>query len=104
MLFSVPPGATVITGAFGFAPAAYSLGRATEGAQFRIEEEQADGSFRLLYSQTLTPSTNPDDRGMKPFAVPCPNQGTGKLILRARAVSPNPGPWELTCWGEIGFK
>jgi hypothetical protein len=102
--FEVPAYAKLVRGALGFAPGAYSLGGVTQGAQFRIEEKGGDDSRRLLYSQTLTPVSNPADRGMKPFEVPCPGEGPRQLILRAVPVSPNSPPWDLTCWGDIGFE
>jgi hypothetical protein len=102
--FDVPAYARLVRGELGFAPGAYSFGGATEGAQFRIEEQATDGSRRLLYSQTLTPLSNPADRGMKPFSVPCGGEGQRQLILRSLPVSPNNPPWDLTCWGEIGFE
>ena len=104
LTFDVPAGARIIHGTLGFAPGAYSLRAATEGAQFRIEEQLPDGATRLLYSQTLTPASNPDDRGMKPFAVPCRGEQPRRVILRARSVSATPTRFDLTCWGEIGFK
>lgn len=102
--FDVPTYAKLVRGAFGFAPGAYSFGGLTQGAQFRIEEEASDGKRQLLYSQTLTPRNNPDDRGMKPFSVPCPGEGARRLILRALPVSGNSPPWDLTCWARIAFE
>jgi hypothetical protein len=102
--FNVPEEARLVRGSLGFAPGAYSFGGATEGAQFRIEEMAAGGNPRLLYSQTLTPSTNPVDRGMKPFTVPCAGEGQRQLILRAVPVSPGGRPADLTCWAGIGFE
>lgn len=102
--FTEPLEAKLVRGSLGFAPGAYSLGGATEGAQFRIEEETADGNRRLLYSQTLTPSSNQADRGMKPFTVPCGGEGQRQLILHAVPVSPGGRPWDITCWAGVGFE
>jgi hypothetical protein len=102
--FDVPAYAKLVRGTLGFAPGAYTLGGATEGAQFRIEQEANDGSRQLLYSQTLTPLSNPADRGMKAFSVPCPGEGARRLILRALPVSTNNPPWDLTCWAGIAFE
>jgi hypothetical protein len=104
MRYIVPAGAKMIHGNYGFAPAAYVLGGATEGAEFRIEEERADGSLHLLHSQTLRPLTNEADRGMKPFVVLCPGTGTRKLLLRALPLAQNISAADLTCWSEIGIQ
>lgn len=101
--FDVPAYAKLVRGELGFAPGAYAMGGATEGAQFRIEQE-ATGGRQLLYSQTLTPLSNPADRGMKPFSVPCSGEGAQQLILRALPVSTNNPPWDLTCWARIAFE
>jgi hypothetical protein len=104
MKFNVSPGTKLIQGSCGFAPASYLLGGATEGAEFRIEEEQPDGSLRILYSQALRPRTNPKDRGMKSFSVSCPAGGSRKLVLRTLAFSQAVSVRDLTCWSEIRFR
>ncbi len=104
MRFTAPAGAKELKGNFGFAPASYLLTGATEGAEFRIEEELSDGTHRLLYTRTLKPTTNPDDRGMKAFSVPCRGAGERKFVVRAERVSAVPSRWDLTCWAEIGFR
>jgi len=104
MRYVVPPGAKGIHGSYGFAPAAYVLGGATEGAEFRVEEELADGSLRLLHSQILRPYSKAEDRGLKPFSVSCPGAGTRKLLLRALPLGQDLSPRDLTCWSEIGIQ
>lgn len=104
MRYVVPGTARGIQGEYGFAPAAYVLGGATQGAEFRIEQELSDGSLRLLHSQILRPSSRPEDRGLKFFSVPCPGTGTRKLLLRALPLAQNISSWDLTCWSEIGIK
>ena len=104
MRFTVPAGAKLVQGKYGFAPAAYVLGGATEGAEFRIEQEMPDGSLRMLHSQVLRPSLNLADRGLKSFSVVCPGSGPRKLLLRALPLAANSSPWDVTCWSEIGIK
>jgi hypothetical protein len=104
MRYTLPPDAKSIYGNYGFGPAAYVLGGATEGAEFRIEQEMPDGSLRLLCSQILRPTTNPADRGMKSFSVTCPGSGTRKLLLRALPLATSISPWDVTCWSEIGVR
>ncbi len=102
--FTLPPGVKTIVGQYGFAPAAYLLGGATPGAEFRIEQELPDGSRRLLASHTLRPSSNHEDRGMKPFAVDCPGTGARKILLGAVPTPEGPSRWDYTCWAGIGFR
>ncbi len=104
MKFAVPRGATRIEGSLGFAPAAYLLGGATEGAEFRIEEEQGDGNPRLLFSQTLRPGAREEDRGMKPFSVACASGGKRKLVLRVVPLGRTTTIRDLSCWADIRFK
>ncbi|HTL59481.1 MAG TPA: hypothetical protein VL361_27670 [Candidatus Limnocylindrales bacterium] len=104
MRYSLPPSVKSIHGEYGFAPAAYVLGGATQGAEFRVEEELPDGSLRLLHSRVLRPLTNLEDRGLKPFFVTCPGSGTRKLLLRALPLAANISPSDVTCWSEIGIR
>jgi hypothetical protein len=104
MRFAVPREARVVKGSFGFAPVAYSLGGATEGAEFRIEEELPDGRIQLLQSRILRPTTNPADRGLQTFRLECPGEGDRQLLFRILPVAGEHPEWDLTCWAEIGFK
>ena len=104
MRYVLAPGAKSIYGNYGFAPAAYVLGGATEGAEFRIEQELPDGSLRLLDSRILRPTTNPADRGLKSFSVTCPGTGARKLLLRALPLATTMSPSDVTCWSEIGVR
>ena len=104
MRYVLPPGAKSIFGNYGFAPAAYVLGGATEGAEFRIEQEMPDGSLRRLHSKVLRPTTNLEDRGMKSFLVTCPGTGSRKLLLRALLLAAGISPSDVTCWSEIGIR
>jgi hypothetical protein len=104
MRYVLPPGAKSIYGNYGFAPAAYVLGGATEGAEFRIEQEMPDGSLRLLHSKVLQPTMNLADRGMKSFSVTCPGTNSRKLLLRALPLTAGISPSDVTCWSEIGIR
>ena len=104
MRFVVPTGAKQVKGSFGFAPAAYLLGGVTEGAEFRIEEEFPDGRIQLVHSRILRPVTNPDDRGLQPFAYDLPGDGPRELLFRILPLAAQSGPSDLTCWADIGFR
>jgi hypothetical protein len=104
MRYVLPPAAKSLYGNYGFAPAAYVLGGATEGAEFRVEQEMPDGSLRLLHSKVLRPTANLEDRGMKSFSVTCPGTGSRKLLLRALPLAAGISPADVTCWSEIGIR
>lgn len=104
MRIPVPDDARFVKGGFGLAAASYSFGGNTEGADFRIEEMFPDGHMQLLHSRILRPRTNPDDRGLQIFSVPCPGQGERQLLFRILPLANNPSPSDLTCWAEIGFR
>jgi hypothetical protein len=81
-----------------------------QAADFRIEEELADGSVHLLQSRIA----NPGEYGMKSFSVSLSTNADRKLILRSapatnaeanppsRSETEKPGP--LSCWADIRLK
>lgn len=104
MRFEAPAGTKVVEGSFGFAPLAYLLGGATEGAEFRIEQEQSGGKSQVLYSQTLRPGSNPADRGMKNFSVALPTGSRRRIVFRTTPLAQGSSPRDLTCWADVNFK
>jgi hypothetical protein len=103
MIFNIPPGATNVSASFGFAEPSYLQG-ATAGGEFRVEEVAKDGTTRLLFSQTLSPRTRAEDRGLKHFSVPLPAQDGGTVVVfRSVSASQDNFQWDLTCWAEIRF-
>jgi hypothetical protein len=103
MKFTLPPGATQISGAYGFEESAYTVGT-TDGAEFRIELRGQDGSANVIHSLLLEPKTKPQDRGLHTFTVPIPSGAQGTLVLRALPGPRNDTAWDLTCWADIEIK
>ena len=104
MKFKPPPGAKTFKGAYGFPATAYILKGNTGGAEFRIEQENPDGSRDLMYSERLRPRSNPADRGLKRFALELSESGQGMLVLRSVSLTEGTPAADLTCWAEIGFE
>jgi hypothetical protein len=103
MKFSIPLGATQISGAYGFEESAYTVGT-TDGAEFRIELQSQDGSTNILHSLLLEPKTKPQDRGLHTFTVPIPPGAHGAIVLQALPGPRNDTTWDLTCWADIEIK
>jgi hypothetical protein len=102
MVFDVPAGATVITGAYGFVPGAYSNGGKTNGAEFVIT--WTDGSNPVILSERyMTPVTNPDDRGLQKFSLKLP-RGTGRVLMQVKPGLYGEYAFDWTGWTAIEFK
>jgi len=101
--FKIPPGATQISGAYGFEEIAYTTGT-TDGAEFRIELQSEDGSVTLLKSALLEPKTRPEDRGLISFVVPLPAGARGDILLKVLPGPNQDAAWDLTCWASIQIK
>ena len=103
MKFTLPPGATQVSGVYGFEESAYTVGT-TDGAEFRIELQGQNGSTNILHSLLLEPKTRPQDRGLHPFTAPIPPGAQGMIVLRALPGPRNDTTWDLTCWADIEIK
>lgn len=101
--FVLAPGATNISGAYGFEQDAYTIGT-TDGAEFRIEGQNEDGSSRLLFSELLQPKSNPADRGLHAFSIRLPAEVRGPLLLSVLPGPRNDTAWDLGCWANIEIR
>jgi hypothetical protein len=98
MAFTVPEGATTMSGAFGFADGAYTGGGQTDGATFRLlwrdRQQQVE-----LYQRRLDPRNVPQDRGLQDFHVDLQRFTGGTLFLQ---VDPGANTnWDWTAWTNI---
>jgi hypothetical protein len=102
MIFEVPAGATMIQGAFGFVPGAYSGGGRTNGASFGVY--WSDGADNMvLHERFLDPVNKVNDRGLQRFSAKLP-KGSGHVTFRI-----DPGPFgeyafDWTGWCDIQIK
>jgi hypothetical protein len=98
MEFAVPEGATTVSGAFGFAPGAYTGSGKTDGATFRILWQDSQHQVEL-YQHRLDPLNVPGDRGLQDFYVDLKGLAGGKLLLQ---VDPGANAaWDWTAWTAI---
>jgi hypothetical protein len=102
MVFEVPAGASVLTGAYGFVPGAYTGDGRTNGAEFVISWSEGTDEV-MLHERFLAPVTLMKDRGLQNFTVRLP-KSTGHVYLRVK-----PGPFgeyafDWTGWTGIEFK
>ncbi len=80
-----PANARRITWDFGILPAAYERdGGKTDGVEFIIAGESADGRRREIYHRLLDPAGKPDDRGPQHAVIPCTPAAGEKLVFLTR--------------------
>ena len=98
MEFTVPEGATTMSGAFGFADGAYIGSGQTDGATFRILWKDRQQQVEL-YQRRLDPRNVPRDRGLQDFHVELQKFAGGKLFLQ---IDPGANSnWDWTAWTGI---
>lgn len=87
--FSVPAGRSVVRVEFCVMPGAYEGPERdrSDGVEFVIEEETADGSRRRLKSVFLDPNRRPEDRSIHAMEVTVERAAPGTIV-----VSSGPGP------------
>jgi hypothetical protein len=91
----VPAGARTLTGDFGIERGAYTGDGRTDGAEFVVEAITTDGRATALWRDTLSPLSNPSDRGRRHFRVELPSAPvTGvRILTRPGAAADNSWDW-----------
>jgi hypothetical protein len=101
--YSVPAGATTISGSFGFLPGAYEGDARTNGAEFRVVA--ADGPVeRVLFTRYLDPRNTPADRGLQTFTAPLSSVVDGRVTLVIDAGPGGDNSWDWTAWRGITIR
>jgi hypothetical protein len=100
MEFTVPEGATIMSGAFGFADGAYLGSGQTDGATFRILWKDRQQQVEL-YQRRLDPRHVLRDRGLQDFQVDLQRFAGGKLFLQVEPGANN--NWDWTVWTDINI-
>jgi len=100
---AVPLSAQKATVQFGFVPTAYTeADHQTDGAIFSVEL-MVGNRITVLATRTLTPATNPADRGLQSFTFELPGgPDPARLFLKADPKGTMERDW--TCWGEVVFQ
>jgi len=100
----IPPQARQVTGIFGLLPSAYAdPQKATDGAEFSIDEVGADGTRRHLLTKLLVPVQNSADRGPQSFTVDLPEAEGQQLELNVATGPQNNGAFDWSYWGGLNF-
>ncbi|MCC6415532.1 MAG: hypothetical protein IT582_06460, partial [Opitutaceae bacterium] len=102
MTFEIPPGATEISGKFGFVAGAYTDEGKTNGAVFTVVWSSGSES-QVIFERTLDPATRANDRGLQAFKAHLP-QSTGKVELRIGPGRYNINAFDWTGWTGIEIK
>jgi hypothetical protein len=95
---------TQLSGSFGLDPGSYNGGNGTDGIELAVSYRvKADVVERRLYSRTLDPMKNPQDRGMQRFEVPL-NGLKGELVIRILPGPNGSGSWDWSYIGQVKLK
>jgi hypothetical protein len=90
----VTPSHLTLELAYGMRPEAYERdGDKTNGVVFSVDAEAPDGSTRPIFSRTLNPRDNVDDRGRKTSTVELHLAAGEKLVLRTRSNGDHAYDW-----------
>jgi hypothetical protein len=92
-----PAGAREIRWEFGIFPAAYEReGDRTNGVEFTIAVESADGRRRTLFQRVLDPTNTRSDRGTQRVAIPCAVAENETLVFLTRPNGHDAFDWTYT--------
>lgn len=100
MILPVPAGTGHFSGGCGLLNGAYTAPNHTDGADFSVEADMADGARRTLWQRTLEPTTEIGDRGFRSFSFDVP-AGATRLRLRIGPGRRNDPSWDWTFWGDL---
>ena len=101
LVFPLEAAATQLTGTIGLIRGAYTGQGETEGAQFIVAVETADGKHRELFRRYLNPRAVPGDRGAVDFRVDLPTIPGGRLILRTESAPSGNLNSAWSYWGKL---
>lgn len=102
IVFEVESPAHHVTGGFGFTAAAYTSPNRTDGAEFSLEWQGADGRTTVIFNRLLRPVDVLADRGVQSFDLQLP-PGKGRLTLRITPGPKNDLAFDWTYWSELKF-
>jgi len=102
MVFTLPDERRRLTGDFGFVEGAHTGANRTDGGEFTIEGETANGQSTVLWQRTLDPLRQPGDRGPQRVDIALP-PGLVRVRLHTKPGVKGDGSWDWTYWGNLSF-
>ena len=105
--FRVPPGTRSIAAKFWITPGAYAdlaPGTATDGVEFAVYEQRADGSKRQLFDRLLDPVANVVDRGMQALHIDVQVEPGSEVLFETGPGRNRNYSRDWAAWGPITIK
>lgn len=90
LVYERPPKLEAVSFSYGLDPRTYSdpnPSRRTDGVDVLVQFEHADGAVTTLFQRSLTPASNPDDRGLQSARVELPHGEPGRILF---IITPGP--------------
>jgi hypothetical protein len=103
LVFPIPPGAREVRAEFGIMPIAYERGN-SDGVQFVVEYQAAQGPSTVLFERDLDPAQRPADRGTQALTLPLPDAACGHLLLRTTNLPGKTYDWDWSYWSGVQIR
>jgi hypothetical protein len=90
LVYKRPPDLEAVSFSYGLDPRTYSdpdPHHRTDGIDVLVQFEHADGTVTTLFQRSLTPVSNPDDRGTQSARVELPHGEPGRMLF---IITPGP--------------
>jgi hypothetical protein len=105
-VLQVPAGTRQIAISFGIQEKAYQGAGQSDGVEFRVLLEVSSGQRLPLWSRTLAPKGDPNDRGTQEATIDMPGSAQGPYRLH---LETGPGPrsdpsWDWAYWAGVEFR
>ncbi len=97
-----PANAKEVEWHFGIRPDAYERQDRTNGVEFIIDIEAADGTERRAYHRVLDPATRAEDGGLQREVIPIQAQAGERLVFRTRPNGSYSFDWAY--WAKINVR
>jgi 4-amino-4-deoxy-L-arabinose transferase and related glycosyltransferases of PMT family len=97
-----PAGAKEVEWHFGIRQDAYERSDPTNGVEFIVDIEGADGTERRAYHRVLDPAARPQDRGLQREVIPIQTAPGERVVLRTRSNGSYSFDWAY--WVKINVR
>ena len=104
MVLAVPAGARRVKGGFGLREGAYTGVGHTDGVDFTVSLEGADGRIVPRWKRYLDPVAAPADRGIQHFDIALPAGAKGRLLIGTGAGPADDNRWDWAYLSSVRFE